>query len=443
LRRLVLIAPSQRTEKRALFPPLSLAVVAGLTPESWEVRIIDEAVEPLDLDLEADLVGITVMTPLAPRAYQLADHFRRRGTPVVLGGIHPTVLPDEAARHADAVVVGEAEEVWSEVVRDAARRRLRRFYRPARRPDLTGLPLPRRDLFRPGAYLATATVQTSRGCPFACDFCSVTRFFGRTYRWRPVDEIVREVSSLGQGVALFVDDNIFGAPARARELFQRLAPLRIRWIGQSSINIARNLELLKLAAKSGCRGLFIGLESLVPGNLRQMGKSLVNRVGDYREAIIRIQEHGIGVEGAFIFGLDQDDPDIFGRTVDFARRVRLAAAQFGILTPFPGTPLRDRMEREKRITERDWGCYTISQVVYQPARMSAAVLKAGCDWAYRSFYSYPSILGRLLPQITRFRSTLPLFMSLNLHFREITVKNRAGTGLGLPGSPDGLGLNPT
>jgi len=418
-------------------------VVAGLTPESWEVRIIDEAVEPLDLDLEADLVGITVMTPLAPRAYQLADHFRRRGTPVVLGGIHPTVLPDEAARHADAVVVGEAEEVWSEVVRDAARRRLRRFYRPARRPDLTGLPLPRRDLFRPGAYLATATVQTSRGCPFACDFCSVTRFFGRTYRWRPVDEIVREVSSLGQGVALFVDDNIFGAPARARELFQRLAPLRIRWIGQSSINIARNLELLKLAAKSGCRGLFIGLESLVPGNLRQMGKSLVNRVGDYREAIIRIQEHGIGVEGAFIFGLDQDDPDIFGRTVDFARRVRLAAAQFGILTPFPGTPLRDRMEREKRITERDWGCYTISQVVYQPARMSAAVLKAGCDWAYRSFYSYPSILGRLLPQITRFRSTLPLFMSLNLHFREITVKNRAGTGLGLPGSPDGLGLNPT
>lgn len=418
-------------------------MVAGLTPESWEVRIIDEAVEPLDLDLEADLVGITVMTPLAPRAYQLADHFRRRGTPVVLGGIHPTVLPDEAARHADAVVVGEAEEVWSEVVRDAARRRLRRFYRPARRPDLTGLPLPRRDLFRPGAYLATATVQTSRGCPFACDFCSVTRFFGRTYRWRPVDEIVREVSSLGQGVALFVDDNIFGAPARARELFQRLAPLRIRWIGQSSINIARNLELLKLAAKSGCRGLFIGLESLVPGNLRQMGKSLVNRVGDYREAIIRIQEHGIGVEGAFIFGLDQDDPDIFGRTVDFARRVRLAAAQFGILTPFPGTPLRDRMEREKRITERDWGCYTISQVVYQPARMSAAVLKAGCDWAYRSFYSYPSILGRLLPQITRFRSTLPLFMSLNLHFREITVKNRAGTGLGLPGSPDGLGLNPT
>lgn len=418
-------------------------MVAGLTPESWEVRIVDEAVEPLDLDLEADLVGITVMTPLAPRAYQLADHFRRRGTPVVLGGIHPTVLPDEAARHADAVVVGEAEEVWSEVVRDAARRRLRRFYRPARRPDLTGLPLPRRDLFRPGAYLATATVQTSRGCPFACDFCSVTRFFGRTYRWRPVDEIIREVSSLGQGVALFVDDNIFGAPARARELFQRLAPLRIRWIGQSSINIARNLELLKLAAKSGCRGLFIGLESLVPGNLRQMGKSLVNRVGDYREAITRIQEHGIGVEGAFIFGLDQDDPDIFGRTVDFARRVRLAAAQFGILTPFPGTPLRDRMEREKRITERDWGCYTISQVVYQPARMSAAVLKAGCDWAYRSFYSYPSILGRLLPQITRFRSTLPLFMSLNLHFREITVKNRAGTGLGLPGSPDGLGLNPT
>lgn len=443
MRSLVLIAPSQTTGKRALFPPLGLAVVAGLTPDTWGVRILDEAVEPVPLDLEATLVGLTVMTPLAPRAYELADHFRQRGVQVVLGGIHPTVLPQEAARHADAVVIGEAEGVWSQVLKDAARRRLRRVYRSAERPDLADLPLPRRDLFKEGAYLTTATAQTSRGCPFSCDFCSVTRFFGQTYRCRPVEETIREVGNLSEKIVFFVDDNIFGAPARARELFQRLIPLGLTWVGQSSINIARNLELLKLAARSGCRGLFVGLESLLPDNLRQMGKGLLNRVGDYREAVSRIQEHGIGVEGAFIFGFDQDDPGVFGRTVEFARQIRLAAAQFGILTPFPGTPLRERLEREKRITDRDWARYTISNVVYRPVRMSAEALQSGYDWAYRSFYSYPSILGRLLPQAFRFRTALPFFLKLNLHFRDIAVIGRRGRGLGLPGSPDGLGLSPT
>jgi len=443
VRRLVLIAPSQKTGRRALFPPLSLGVLAGLTPRDWDVRIIDEAVETVDLDLDATLVGITVMTPLAPRAYELADHFRGRKIPVVLGGIHPTVLPDEALEHADAVVVGEAEDVWGEVLRDAVRRRLRGIYRSPRRPDLVGLPLPRRDLFKEGAYLTTATVQTSRGCPFSCDFCSVTRFFGRTYRWRPVDEVVREVLGLAQKVVLFVDDNIFGAPARARELFERLTPLGVTWVGQSSINIARNVELLKLAARSGCRGLFVGLESLVPDNLRQIGKSLLNRVQDYRESISRIQDQGIGVEGAFIFGFDHDDPGVFARTVEFARRVRLAAAQFGILTPFPGTPLRERLEREKRIVDSDWGRYTISNVVFRPVRMSVEALQSGFEWAYRSFYSYPSILARLLPQAGRFRAALPFFLDLNLHFRAVAVSGRRGRAAGLPAPPDGLGLSPT
>lgn len=443
-RRLVLISPSQRTGERALFPPLALGVIAGLTPEEdWDVSIVDEAVERVDLDQPADLVGITAMTPLAPRAYELADTFRRRGVQVVLGGIHPSALPEEAARHADAVVIGEAEGVWGQVLQDAARRRLRRFYRSRARPELAGLAPPRRELFQPGAYLTTATVQTSRGCPFSCDFCSVTRFFGRSYRCRPVPDIVNELDSLRQRVVFFVDDNIFGAPARAKELFRSLVPLGLTWVGQSSINIARNAELLRLAARSGCRGLFIGLESLLPQNLREAGKSLLNRVEDYREAISRIQDHGIGVEGAFIFGFDQDDPGIFARTVEFAKRIRLAAAQFGILTPFPGTPLRARLEREERITERDWGRYTISNVVYRPARMTAEALQRGFDWAYRSFYSYPSILGRLLPQAHRFRAALPFFVRLNLHFRKIAVEGRAGGGLGLPGPTDGVRLNPT
>lgn len=440
-RRLLLVAPSHRTGKKALFPPLALGVVAALTPGDWEVTIVDEAVEPVEFDRPADLVGITAMTPTAPRAYELADAFRQRGRQVVLGGMHPSALPEEAAAHADAVVVGEAEGVWEEVLRDAARRRLRGIYRSAERPALEGLPVPRRDLYRPGAYLCTATVQTSRGCPFSCDFCSVTRFFGRTYRWRPVEEIVSEVKALGQKIVFFVDDNIFGAPARARELFRQLVPLRINWVGQSSINIARNPDLLRLAARSGCRGLFVGLESLAADNLRQMGKSLLNRVEDYREAIARIQGHGIGVEGAFIFGLDGDDPGVFRRTVRFARRLGLAAAQFGILTPFPGTPLRERLEQEGRIVDNGWSRYTISNVVYRPAGMAPEVLQSGFDWAYRSFYSYASIARRLLPNVFRFGAALPFFFQLNLHFRTIAVLGRRGEAP--PGQPKGLGLNPT
>jgi len=441
VRRLLLIAPSQKTGSRALFPPLSLAVVAGLTPDEWEVEIVDEAVEQVDLESEATLVGLTVMTPLAPRAYELADHFRGRGVQVVLGGIHPTALPHEAARHADAVVIGEAEGVWHHVLKDASRRRLRRFYESVERPDLRALPAPRRDLFRPDAYLTTATVQTSRGCPHSCSFCSVTRFFGRTYRSRPVADIVAELAALGQKVVFFVDDNIFGAPSRARELFRRLTPLGLTWVGQSSINIARNTELLVLAAKSGCRGLFVGLESLLPANLREAGKAVLNRAADYREAVSRIQSQGIGVEGAFIFGFDQDDPGVFGRTVEFARKVRLAAAQFGILTPFPGTPLWSRLRNEGRITEPDWSRYTISNVVYRPLKMSAEALQDGFEWAYRSFYSYPSIVGRLLPQAVKFRATLPFFLKLNLHFREIAVSGRRDTGRAVRSG--GMGYSPT
>ncbi len=442
-RRLLLVAPSQRTGKRALFPPLSLAVVAGLTPrEQWETTIVDEAVEPVDFDAPADLVGITAMTPTAKRAYELAAGFRERGVPVVLGGIHPTALPKEAARHADAVVIGEAEGIWTRVLADARRRRLAPFYRAETRPPLESLPLPRRDLFRPKVYLTTATVQTSRGCPFSCDFCSVTRFFGRSYRCRPVVDLLRELEGLGQKIVLFVDDNIFGAPARAKQLFQSLIPLRLNWVGQSSINIAKNAELLKLAAKSGCRGLFVGLESLLPENLRAAGKSLLNRVADYREAIARIQGHGIGVEGAFIFGFDDDDPGIFERTVEFARKVRLAAAQFGILTPFPGTPLRARLERAERIIDRDWGRYTISNVVFRPLKMTAQALQDGFDWAYRSFYGYPSIVSRLLPQLPNFRTALPFFFTLNMHFREIAITGRKGATVRFEGT-DGVGLYPT
>lgn len=400
---------------RSLFPPLSLAVLAGLTPPDWDVSIVDESVERINFDQPADLVGVTAMTAVAPRAYQIAAEYRKRGVPVVLGGIHPTALPAEAAANADSVVIGEAEPVWGQVLADALKGKLQRFYTAAQRPLLDGLPLPRRELFRPDRYLTMNTVQTSRGCPFSCSFCSVTRFFGCTYRMRPIADVCREIETLKDRVVLFVDDNIVGNVRRAKDLFRALIPYGLKWMGQSSINIASDLELLGLAAKSGCIGLFIGFESLVADNLASIGKR-INRVEQYREAIARIHAHGIGIEGAFIFGFDEDRPSVFQRTVEFAQRARLAAAQFGILTPFPGTPLREQLEGERRITDRNWAKYTISHVVFRPAAMSAEALQSGFNWAYREFYSYSSIISRLVLGLKR---NLRLFLPINISFRRI------------------------
>jgi len=421
---IVLIAPSWRSVSgpttKSLFPPLSLAVVAALTPSEHTVRIIDESVEDIDPDLEADLVGITCLTAVAPRAYEIADSFRSRGVPVVLGGMHPSALPEEAAKHADCVVVGEAEGVWEQVLEDIQAGRARKIYRSKERPSLAGLPIPRRDLFDPRKYYTTSTIQTSRGCPYSCSFCSVTRFFGRTYRTRPIADILREIETLKDRIVLFVDDNIVGNPAHARELFRALIPYRLRWIGQSSINIAWDQELLALAAKSGCMGLFIGFESLAAENLKKVGKGLLNRVDSFLKAIKRIHSHGIGIEGAFIFGFDQDDEGVFARTVEFAKKARLAAAQFGILTPFPGTPLFADLESQGRIVDRSWSRYTISNAVFEPLKMSREKLEQGFRWAYREFYSYRSIVRRLIP----FKRHLPFFLTLNISFRRIALQPR-------------------
>jgi radical SAM superfamily enzyme YgiQ (UPF0313 family) len=268
--RVVLIAPS-RVERgarqpggKALFPPLALEMVAALTPPEAEVRIIDEAVEAIDFEVPADLVGITSMTAVAPRAYAVADRFRARGIPVCLGGMHPSACPEEAAQHADAVVIGEAEGLWPQVVADCRQGRLKQFYRRDSYPALEDVPTPRRDLLKPRAYAASATVQTTRGCPFACTFCAVTNFFGRTYRFRPVQKVVEEVSAIKERVLFLVDDNIMGLPDYARNLFSALAGCGKLWFSQASLTALKDEGLLKLAQRAGCRGLFIGFESLSP-----------------------------------------------------------------------------------------------------------------------------------------------------------------------------------
>jgi radical SAM superfamily enzyme YgiQ (UPF0313 family) len=380
---------------RSVAPPLALAVLASLAPPGAEVSITDENLRPLDYDAPVDLVGISVSTQTAPRAYEVADAFRARGVPVVLGGMHPTALPEEAALHADSVVGGEAEESWPQLLEDFLDGRLQPLYRCGRHPDLTGIPTPRRDLFQRQGYVFPYTVYTTRGCPFGCDFCSVTSFFGGSYRSRPIAEVMKEIDGLdGRYPLFFVDDNIAGHRGRAKELFQALAPRKRQWFGQATVSIARDDELLALAAASGCISLFLGIESLSPESLGSVGKRH-NRVEDYEDAFRRIRAHNITIFGAFIFGLDGDTEDVFEETVKFARRNHLEGAQFNILTPYPGTPLHASMEREERIRSRNWGDYRGDRVVIEPRLMSARALQEGHDWAWQEFYSLGSIWQRV------------------------------------------------
>ena len=395
--RLLIIAPAWSQGwwggGKVLAPPLVLPLLAGLTPPDVDVRLVDENVEPVDTNADVDWVAITCMTASAPRAYVIADAFRQRGIPVVMGGIHPTVLPDEAGAHADAVVVGEAEPVWREVLADLAANRLRPRYDHAGYSDLVGLPRPRRDLLQVERYLTTNIVQTARGCPNACSFCTVSVVSGRQFRFRPVPEVVAEVRSLPGGWVGFVDDNIAGHARRAKELFEALIPLKRRWIGQADLSMAKDPEVLSLAARSGCQAMFVGLESLSQENLRATHK-LPNVGTDMGAAIATIHKAGIEIIGSFVLGLDGDDSSTFARTVAFAERHKLAAAQFAVLTPFPGTAMRQQLESENRILDHDWSHYTMSNVVFRPLHMTDLELRAGQKNTYGRFYSIPSILKR-------------------------------------------------
>lgn len=384
--------PNKKT-KMFRFAMLSSLCVAASMPSYVDTQIIDEDVEPVDFDSEADLIGISFMTFNAPRAYKIADKFRKeKGKAVIFGGYHPTFMPQEAIKHADAVCIGESENNVTRMVEDFLSGRLRPFYESGP-VDLKVLPKLNRTLIRRSAYITPDAVQATRGCPNHCKFCSITAFFKNKFRARPIEEVIDELKTLGRHV-LFMDDNIIADTEYAKKLFEKMIPLKKLWFSQCSIRIAYDEKLLHLASLSGCRGMFIGLESISQENLRNWDKNF-NRANDYIWAIERLHSAGIAVYAGIVFGMDWDTPDVFDKTLDFLYRAKVDALQATILTPFPGTVLFEELDRQGRIIDKDWSKYDFNNVVFEPKNMSREMLKNGHDWVLREFYSQNSILVRI------------------------------------------------
>lgn len=405
------------------FPSLSLAAIAAVTPPGWEVQLGDENMRPLDPNCDVQLVGLTAMTPQAPRAYEIAAAFRARGVTVVMGGFHASNLPQEALQHVDAVVVGEGDLVWPLLLADHQKGKLQQVYRSAAPLDMAAVPVARREIFSAQGYLLKNTVQTTRGCPHDCEFCSVTAFFGRTYRERPLDQVLGELEQMRSSgsFTFFVDDNLVANRRYALALFERMRGLGLKWLSHAPIDFGLDRELLQAAGQAGCVGMFVGFESLNQQTLAALGKR-TNHAEGYLDQVRAIQGQGIGILGSFVLGCDGDTPAIFEPILRFCETARLEAAIFPILTPYPGTQVRARLEREGRISSNSWRDYDMGHVNFAPKGMSAAELQAGHDWLNRSFYSFSSMYRRLF----KLHRSLQVFLPMNFGFR--AAIRRSGFG---------------
>lgn len=402
-------------KKSLRYSPLALTTLAAQVPPELdaEIRIVDEGIEELDFNIEADLVGITAITGNAPRAYNIAQRFRARGIPVVMGGVHATLMPEEAVRYVDTVVTGFAEESWPQLLRDFKQNRMKKMYTQLPNLSLANLPIARRDLLKKKAYITTNSMQATRGCINSCDFCVIPVAWGQRMYFRPVEDVVREAAMLpGKGL-LFVDPSPIENVEYAKSLFRALIPLKKKWVGLATTKITKDPELLDLAAKSGCRGLLIGFESVTQETLKLANKRF-NSVDDYSEMVKKLHARGIAIMGCFVFGFDSDDKDVFKRTVEFINKINIDLPRYAVYTPFPGTPLYKKLKSEGRIIEDNWSLYDAQHVVFRPARLTPEELQEGHYWAWRQNYTFGSISKRLAFS----RCLLQVLIPANFGYRE-------------------------
>jgi radical SAM superfamily enzyme YgiQ (UPF0313 family) len=446
--KILLISPERKRKKEEAFlfrlSFLNLLYVAAVTPPDVEVKIIDEAFEEINFDEKVDLVGITGQTPVIPRAYQIAEEFRKRGVPVVMGGVHVSMLPEEALQHVDAVVVGEGEEIWHDVIADLRKRQLGRIYARGEFVNPSKLPFPRRDLLNGKSYFPLKLLETTRGCPHHCDFCGVSKFFGFRYRNRPISEIDRELRTIFQKgpvmtpalkkilsvlskdlpyflkrrLLYIIDSNVAGDRRFCFDLVSLLKEYDLRWWGHAPVSIAFDQKLLEGFSQSGCIALNIGFESFSTKNLNTMGKGF-NQPSRYAEAVKRVHDQGIGIMGTFIVGLDDDDPGVFQRIIDFCIHERLDWALTFIMAPYPGTDSFKRLEKEGRIFCKDWEKYDSLNAVFHPLLMSVEELEKGMRRIWKEVFSLSSIYKRILKRPW----VHPLFyLGMNWQFHQLTKK---------------------
>lgn len=412
--------------KNLHYAPMTLTLLAALVPDELqaEVCIYDETAGPIPLDLEADLIGMTCITGTSERTYRFADHFRARGIPVVLGGPHPSLEPEEAAQHADSVVVGIADQSWPELLKAFAKDRtsLQMFYHPPQKPCISGRPELRRDLLDKSRYITLNTVEATRGCHLNCSFCAYPKAFGPGQLRRPVQEVIDDIKQLPQKgidkrVVIFPDVNLLSDLDYVRELLTAMIPLKRWWFGLATSDVVMDEELLLLLRKSGCKGLLIGFESMNQAAQIEMRKG-INQVAEYRRLMEGLHRQGIMVMGCFAFGSDEEDSSIFEHTVELVDQIKIDLPRYAIITPFPHTELYQRLQKEGRIIEHNRSLYDVEHCVFEPLQMSAKELEEGTAWAWKQNYRWRSIFKRLEWRSPRILLFSFIYLLANLGYRK-------------------------